>query len=115
VEVEEVVAYRTLEAPGASRTLLRAAIDAGPIAAIVLTSGSTARGLAALAAEESIALGSIPAVCIGAPTADAAIAAGLRVVAVSADPTVASLAGTVAAALATRTGTRLTPQLQEAS
>jgi hypothetical protein len=54
-------------------------------------------------------------VCIGAPTADAAIAAGLRVVAVSADPTVASLAGTVAAALATRTGTSLTPQLQEAS
>ena len=114
-EVEEVVAYRTVEAPPASRNLLRAATDGGPIAAIVLTSGSTARGLAALAAAESVALSSIPTVCIGTPTADAATAAGFRVVAVSADPTAASLAETTAAVLASATGTGLTPQLQEAS
>jgi len=114
-DVEEVVAYRTLEAPPASRRLLSAAVGAGPIAAIVLTSGSTARGLAALGAAESVGFGSIPAVCIGVPTADAAAAAGFRVVAIAADPTSASLARATAVTVASTTGASPTPQLREAS
>lgn len=114
-DVEEVVTYRTLEAPLGSRALLRAAIDAGPIAAVVLTSGSTARGLASLAAAETLPLGTVPAVCIGAPTAAAAAAAGFAVVAVATEPTAASLARTTAESIARTIATTTAPKLQEVS
>ncbi len=46
--VTEAVAYRTVEAPDASRALLTAALDDGAPDVILATSGSTARGLLAL-------------------------------------------------------------------
>lgn len=97
--VEDVVGYRTREAPKRSRALLRAAA-AGPIAAVVFTSGSTVRGLLALGQDEAIDVLAVPAVCIGPPTADAARRAGFAVLAVAPTPDVAAIAGTTARALA---------------
>jgi len=105
--VDDVVAYRTSEAPEASRRALRQAVDAGRIAAIVFTSASTIRGLQALAAAESIEVTAIPAVCIGDPTARAARESGFHVLAVAPRPDPASIAESVAAALS--------PSLQEVS
>ena len=42
--MDEVIAYRTSEAPAASRRLIRHACEDGPVAAAVFTSGSTIRG-----------------------------------------------------------------------
>jgi uroporphyrinogen-III synthase len=95
-EVDDVVAYRTREAPPDSRPLLRRALERGPIDAVVFTSGSTVRGLVALAGSDHLDLGPIPAVCIGPETARAATAAGFRVVAVSPAQDAATLARTTA-------------------
>lgn len=97
--VDDVIAYRTREAPDASGGLLRAAIESGPIAGVVFTSGSTVRGLCALAEAASIEVTAIPAVCIGSATADAATLAGFRVLAVSPTADDTALARTAAAAL----------------
>jgi uroporphyrinogen-III synthase len=97
--VDDVIAYRTLEAPEDSRPLLRAAAAEGTIAAAVFTSGSTARGLATLGRAESIDVHSLPAVCIGPETADEARIAGFRVIAVSPTPDLKALAATTADAL----------------
>jgi len=80
--VDDVIAYRTIEAPATSRGPLAAAFAAGPIDALAFTSGSCVRGLLALLpAGLAPAARSIPAVCIGSSTADAARTAGfLRVV-----------------------------------
>ena len=51
--VTDVIAYETAEAPETSRRLLAAAIDDGPLDVLVLTSGSTARGLLALASGDA--------------------------------------------------------------
>ena len=91
-EADEVVAYRTLEAPDDSRILLRRALTEGPIAAVVFTSGSTVRGLMSLAAAALVDVTSIPAVCIGPETADEARTAGFRLVVVSPSPDAAGLA-----------------------
>jgi len=99
-EVDDVVAYRTREAPEDSRILLRRALASGPIDAAVFTSGSTVRGLVALAREASIDITSTPCVCIGPETADSARAAGFRILAVSAAPDSATLAAATARALA---------------
>ena len=99
-EVDDVVAYRTREAPVSSRPLLRRALANGPIAAVVFTSGSTVRGLVALATAESLDVASIPSVCIGPETATDARRAGFPVLAVSVTPADAALATTTAAALA---------------
>ncbi|HEV8280282.1 MAG TPA: hydroxymethylbilane synthase [Candidatus Limnocylindrales bacterium] len=99
-EVDDVVAYRTCEAPEDSRNLLRTAAMRGPIAAAVFTSGSTVRGLLSLGHQESIDVRSFPAVCIGPETADEARAAGFRILAVSPSQTAAALAATTARALA---------------
>jgi hydroxymethylbilane synthase len=99
-EVDDVVAYRTLEAPESSRDLLRRAVSEEPIAAVVVTSGSTVRGLVSLGRDESIDVLSMPCVCIGPETADEALAAGFRILAVSATPESAALAATTARALA---------------
>ena len=98
-EADDVVAYRTLEAPDDSRILLRLALTEGPIAAVVFTSGSTVRGLIRLAATASVDVTSIPAVCIGPETADEARAAGFRLVVVSPSPDVAGLAAASARAV----------------
>jgi uroporphyrinogen-III synthase len=102
--VDDVVAYRTHEAPESSRGLLRRATEDGPIAAAVFTSGSTVRGLLALGYAESIDVRSFPAVCIGPKTADEARTAGFRILAVSPTPDSAALAATTARALALQEG-----------
>ena len=101
-DVDDVVAYRTREAPESSRHLLRDAVTHGPIAAVAFTSGSTVRGLVALGRAESIDVRSIPSVCIGPETADEARAAGFRILAVPATPDAGALAATSAIALAIR-------------
>jgi len=99
-EVDDVVAYRTREAPEASRPLLRAALSEGPIAAVAFTSGSTVRGLVTLGRDISIDVLSILSVCIGPETADEARATGFQVLAVSPTPDAAALATATARALA---------------
>ena len=99
-EVDDLVAYRTCEAPEASRALLRHALADGPTDAVVFTSGSTVRGLVALARAEGLAVAAIPSVCIGPETAQAARDAGFSVLAVSATPAAGALASATARALA---------------
>jgi hydroxymethylbilane synthase len=99
-DVDDVIAYRTREAPESSRALLRRATADGPIAAVVFTSGSTVRGLLSLGQAESIDVRSFPAVCIGPETADEARTAGFRILAVSPTPDSAAHAGATATALA---------------
>jgi uroporphyrinogen-III synthase len=100
--VEVVVGYRTREAPEASRPLLQRALAGVPrIRAIVFTSGSTVRGLLALAAAHEHLVRGIPAVCIGPATAREARRLGFERVAVSPEPAPAAIAAT-AAAIATR-------------
>ena len=101
-EVDDVVAYRTRQAPERSGQLLREAMAGVAVSAVVFTSGSTVRGLLALARIEAIDVVSIPAVCIGPETADEARAAGFQILAVSATRDSASLAATAARALATQ-------------
>jgi len=105
VEVDDVIAYRTREAPEASGPLLRAAVEAGPIAAIAFTSGSTVRGLHLLADAAAIDMVPIPAVCLGPETAAAARAVGHPVLAVPVHPD--------ATAFARATADALDPQHQE--
>lgn len=101
--VEEVVAYRTLEGPEGSQGLLRAAIRGG-IDAISLTSGSTARGLARLAASldpnGADRLRAAPTFAIGPVTAIAAREAGFAPRATATVHTTEALADTIAASLA---------------
>jgi len=84
--VDDVVGYSTREAPSASVRLLRDALEAGPFAAIVFTSGSTVRGLVALGAGAHIDVRDVPAICIGPQTAAAAGGVGFKVAAVAPDP-----------------------------
>jgi uroporphyrinogen-III synthase len=94
--VEEVVAYRTLEGPAASRDRLRAALH-DDLDGITFTSSSTVRGLLRLAsAVDRGRARSCPAFCIGPVTADTARRAGFHVAAVAAEHTAASLADTIA-------------------
>ncbi|MEO5704890.1 MAG: hydroxymethylbilane synthase [Candidatus Limnocylindrales bacterium] len=99
-EVDDIVAYRTHEAPSVSRALLRTALRHGPIDAVVFTSGSTVRGLVALGRAETIDVTLIPSICIGPETAKEARASGFRIFAVAASPDSAALATTAARALA---------------
>ena len=98
-EVDDVIAYRTREAPEGSRALLRSATADGPIAAAVFTSGSTVRGLISLGHAESIDVRSFPVVCIGPETADEARSAGFRILAVAPTQDAAALAAATATAL----------------
>jgi hydroxymethylbilane synthase len=99
-EVDDVIAYRTREAPEASRGLLRRAVSNGRVAAAVFTSGSTVRGLLVLGRAESIDVRSFPAACIGPETADEARAAGFQILTVAPTPDAAALAAATATALA---------------
>jgi hydroxymethylbilane synthase len=95
--VDDVIGYRTVEAPESSRPLLREAL-ATSVDAVVLTSGSTVRGLLALA-DVAQDVAAIPAVCIGAETARIAARSGFHVLAISSQPTAHALAVTTARAL----------------
>jgi uroporphyrinogen III methyltransferase/synthase len=99
-EVVEVACYRTVPAsrlpPGARDALRPGAMDL-----VTFTSSSTVNGFVQLVARESLAdvVDWLPAACIGPLTADAADAAGFRVVArpsreqISADSLVDAIAG----------------------
>ena len=95
--VEEVVAYRTVEGPAASRDALRAALQQD-LAGIAFTSGSTVRGLMRLAS--SVDRGrarALPAFCIGPVTADQARTSGFDIGGVAGRHTASGLADTIAA------------------
>ncbi len=102
--VEDVVAYHTAEGPAASRARLAAALDDGSLDALVLTSGSTARGLLALAADDAVRdrLLGTPVVAIGAPTAAAARSLGFATALSAPSPAAPDLAAFVAASLGVR-------------
>ncbi len=97
--VEEVVAYRTVEGPAASRDQIRAAL-AQPLDGVTFTSGSTVRGLhALLSPPEALRATVLPAFCIGPVTARVARRAGFAVPVVAARHTVAALAEAIHAHL----------------
>jgi uroporphyrinogen-III synthase len=100
-QVTEVVAYETLEAPGSSSGLLTAALADGPVDALVLTSGSTARGLLALAADDRsrARLLATPVLAAGETTAAAAREAGYATVLVAPGPAAPDLAAFTAVSL----------------
>ena len=98
--VTDVVGYRTVEAPESSRGQLADAL-AAPLDAITFASGSSVRGLLALARADAIArLRATPAVCIGSTTARVARELGFTTVIASGKQTADALAAAVADALA---------------
>jgi uroporphyrinogen-III synthase len=104
--VTDVLAYRTIEGPATSRTILRDSLARGRPDAILFASGSAARGLISLAEAEGVDVRSIPAICIGPETEREAARLGFMVLATSPSPDAASLAATAAAALAQPLETR---------
>ncbi len=104
-DTRRVLAYRTIEAPPASRLLLVQALEDGPVDAVVLTSGSTARGLLRLgSATLGARLRAIPVVAIGEPTARTARELGYRTVLVAPAPAASDLAAFTAEALGVNNG-----------
>ena len=96
-EVEEVIAYRTVEGPSDSRDPLRAALHA-ELDGVTFTSSSTVRGLMRLASVlDRGRARAVPAFCIGPVTADTARNAGFDVAVVAAEHTACGLAAAVAA------------------
>lgn len=83
--VVDVVAYETLEGPGSSGAALQRALNDGLDAAI-FTSGSTARGFAALAGGPG-SLAEAVVVCIGPSTAASAREAGFDPAGIASEPT----------------------------
>jgi hydroxymethylbilane synthase len=84
--VDEIVAYRTVEGPEASRRLLIRALGGDGLRAAIFASGSSVRGLVRLTPPESVdAVLALPAICIGRATAEAARRAGFRTILVGAD------------------------------
>jgi hydroxymethylbilane synthase len=103
--VTEVAAYQTREAPDASRSLLADALADGPLDLLVLTSGSGARGLAALAtAGDRARLLATPVVASGAKAAEIASSVGYRTVLIAPAPDSATLASFAAASLGVAAG-----------
>jgi uroporphyrinogen-III synthase len=98
-KVDDVVGYRTREAPEASLAVLRAALDEAPLDAILFTSGSTVRGLQSLARDLGVSVNGIPAICIGPQTAQVASVAGFSVLATAPSPDSATLAQVTAESL----------------
>ena len=98
--VDEVIAYRTIEAPAASAAALRGALRAG-LEGLIFTSGSTVRGLLALLpADDRDAVRALPAFCIGPSTASVARSAGFASIDESAAPDPGTLAELVRTGLA---------------
>jgi uroporphyrinogen III methyltransferase/synthase len=98
--VEEVIAYRTIEGPAASRDPLHAALHAD-LDGIAFTSSSTVRGLLRLASPVDRGRAcAIPAFCIGPVTADTARHSGFDIGAVADEHTGTGLADTIAAQFA---------------
>jgi uroporphyrinogen-III synthase len=96
-DVEEVVAYRTIEGPATSRDRLSASLADG-LAGIAFTSGSTVRGLVRLASPVDRGRArALPALCIGPVTARAARREGFHVPVVASDHTAVGLAEAIVA------------------
>ncbi|HEX2882988.1 MAG TPA: uroporphyrinogen-III synthase [Candidatus Limnocylindria bacterium] len=94
--VEEVIAYHVIEGPAASRERLQRAIHRG-LDGIAFTSGSTVRGVLRLATTtDRSRIRTLPAFCIGPPTAEVARRSGFDAVAVAPSHTAANLAETIA-------------------
>lgn len=110
-EVEAVATYRTIEGPSWARSALHQAVSDPGLRAIVVASGSAARGLIRmvdgdafwpLRRTEAIVdrVRALPTVTIGPATTAAACGAGLRVAAEADEPTVKGIVHAVARALA---------------
>jgi hydroxymethylbilane synthase len=97
--VREVTAYRTREAPPASAALLADALAGGPLAAVLLASGSAARGILTLAGARAPDVATLPAICLGPETAAEAERLGFRVVGRAPMQSADSLAGLTASIL----------------
>jgi uroporphyrinogen III methyltransferase / synthase len=94
--VEEVVAYRTLEAPALSRDALRAALH-DDLSGIAFASASAVRGLMRLASPiDRPRARTTPAFCIGPVAARQARRSGFNVAAVAAKHTATGLADAIA-------------------
>jgi len=99
-EVDEIEAYRTLEAPPRSGPLLREALAEGKLGAVLFASPSAVRGLLGLAdTGQRRELLAVPAICIGPTTAAAAREAGFTILGRSATQAPQELARTTAALL----------------
>jgi uroporphyrinogen-III synthase len=105
-EVVEVIAYRTVEAPASSRSMLRDALASEPPAAVLFASGSAVRGVVALAQADGLDVTQIPAICNGPTSAREAARLGFGAISTAPAPDAASLAATAAAFLAHPTATR---------
>jgi hydroxymethylbilane synthase len=103
-DVTDIVAYTTVEGPDASRALLAAELDDGPIDVLVLTSGSTARGLLALADDDAARarLLATPVIAAGPSTRAVALGAGFATVLEAPSPMSRVLASFTADALGVR-------------
>jgi len=111
-EVEAVATYRTIEGPGLARSAMQQALSDPDLRAIVVASGSAARGLVRLVDGESrpqtVSIVSqlervraMPTITIGPATTAEACSVGLRVAAEADEPTVAGIVRAVTTALAT--------------
>jgi uroporphyrinogen-III synthase len=92
--VEEVIAYRTVEAPPTSAEPLRAALADPGLAAVVFASGSAVRGYFALGGTNKL-----PAITIGPRTTASAREQGLDVIAEARAQSAEELASAVARAI----------------
>ena len=106
VEVVVVIAYRTVEGPASSRSMLRDALASDPPAAVLFASGSAVRGVVALAQADGLDVTRIPAICNGPTSAREAARLGFGAISTAPAPDAASLAATAAAYLAHPTATR---------
>lgn len=94
--VEEVVVYRTVEAPPNARAELRSALRQ-PLDGVTFTSGSTVRGFVGLLDDERREHARrLPAFCIGPVTAAVAEAAGLTVAGTADEHTATGLVAVIA-------------------
>jgi uroporphyrinogen III methyltransferase/synthase len=80
-EVDDVVAYRTLTGPEASRRSLHEALADRDVEAIMFASGSAVRGIVELAGNDAARARSLRAVTIGAKTSGVARELGFEVAA----------------------------------
>lgn len=109
--VHDVATYQTVEGPSWGRSALLEAMSDPDLRAIVIASGSAARGLIAMVEGESSSamvgilshlerVRDMPTITIGPATTAAACSVGLRVTAEADEPTVVGIVGAVTAALA---------------
>jgi uroporphyrinogen III methyltransferase/synthase len=97
--IEEVTAYRTVQAPRGSARLLSTALADPDLRAVVFASGSAVRGFVKLGGPAQL-----PAITIGPRTTARAGDLGFRVIAEAASQSVAGLADAVARALPLEVG-----------